>query len=73
MTNLDKFRQLSAEEIASYFIHEIERPDFDYDWDERLYQRGTYTEYYSDFLDDFYDDFDDAREDLIKYLNSEAE
>lgn len=69
-TNREWINQLSDERIAEMLISYTEEPDWDYDYDDNLYQCG-YTDVFVTSDGERYTSFDEAIEHEVRWLNQE--
>ena len=62
MTNEEYIKSLPRKQLAIRLIRIVTEPDYDYDWEENIFVRGTLTYYYTSDGSRYCEDFDSALE-----------
>lgn len=70
MTNLEKIKQMSAQELAEMLVVETIEVDVDYDYDECPFE--TYNTVYRLPNGDIYDSYDDALAECLQWFDEEV-
>lgn len=73
MTNEEQIKSLPRKELAKLLIRSEERPEYDYDWDDHLYECFKSTWYITSDGEEFWEsDYDYAVQHECHWLSKEV-